>query len=128
MGSTHSLLHLVGRGALTAFAALIAVAFGIDNVRLFMDVVPVAAPNETVVAAPPILRVVAVVLNTVAVPLVAVVISFPLTAISPLVVMLPVDPATEKLVAVISFSPRDKAFTISGSDRSMAFVMPPAED
>src|SRR5205814_8220321 len=52
----------------------------------------------------------------------------PLRARSPEVVMLPVAPAIEKLVAVTSLAPRERALTISGSERSMALVMPPAED
>ena len=52
----------------------------------------------------------------------------PLTAISPAVVIRPVAPATEKLVAVMSLAPSDKALTISASDRSMPLVMVPAAD
>ena len=67
-------------------------------------------------------------LKRVAVPVVVVVISPPFTAMSPLVVIFPVAPASVKLVEVISFEPRESAFTISGSDRSRAFIIPPAAD
>ena len=34
----------------------------------------------------------------------------------------------EKLDAVMSFAPNESAFTIFASERSMAFVIPPAAD
>ena len=85
-------------------------------------------PSVNAVVAPPMFRVVTFVLNTVPVVLREVVMSPPLTAISPEVVMLPVAPATEKVAPVILFKPKDNALTISGSDRSSAFVIPPASD
>jgi len=57
---------------------------------LLTVVVPEPAPMLTVVAAPPMFRVVALVLNNVAVPVPVVVISEPLTARSPASVKLPV--------------------------------------
>ena len=53
---------------------------------------------------------------------------FPRAVIVPLVEMFPFDPVSVKLVDVISFDPRERAFTISGSDRSKALVIPPAAD
>ena len=106
---------------------------------MLMVAVPVVAPRETEVAAPPMLRVVAPVLKSVAVAAV-VVISPPLTARSPevvispvavmvpAVVILPFEPLIEKLVAMTSFAPRERAVTIAGSERSRALVIaPPAE-
>jgi hypothetical protein len=80
-----------------------------------------------VAASPPIERAVAPVSKSVAVVFV-VVRSPPLTAISPVVDRFPFEPVIEKLVAVMSFAPRESAFTISESERSSAFVIaPPAE-
>ena len=61
----------------------------VTTVLLLIVVVPVDAPNETAVAAPPILRVVAFALNMLAVAFV-VVISPPLTAMLPPYVVRPV--------------------------------------
>lgn len=69
---------------------------------LLMVVVPEPAPMEIVVAAPARFRLVAPVLNIFALVSV-VVISPPLTAIFPEVVINPFDPFTEKAVAVMSF-------------------------
>ena len=90
-------------------------------------VVPVPAPMVKVVAAPPMARVVALVLNREAVSEV-VVKSPPLTAMSPAVVIRPDEPVTEKLVAVMSLAPSDRAFPICSSDKSMPVVMVPASD
>lgn len=113
---------------------LIAVAKGKEIVALLMVAVPDVAPRVKVVAAPPIERLVVVVLNKAAVVLVVVMFP-PFMAILPAVVMFPEDPAILKLVRlmfpvvpVISFAPSDKALTISGSERSMALVIPPFED
>ena len=57
-----------------------------------------------------------------------VVISPPLTAISPEVVISPELPVIEKLVAVTSLAPKERALTISVSERSKALVMVPASD
>src|ERR1700728_1971732 len=95
----------------TALAALIAVAFGRERVVLLIVVVPVFLPMLTVVAAPPRLTVVAVVLNRLPVvevvesvpPLTAAlpeVVILPVATIVPLVEILPDDPTTEKLVPV----------------------------
>src|SRR5882672_9946508 len=101
-----------------------AVAFGRDNVALLIVAVPVAAPRESVVAAPPTFNVVAPVLKRFTV--VEVVVSEPpFTAILPAVVMLPVAPAIEKLVAVTSFAPSESALTIVASERSSALVIAP---
>ena len=78
----------------------------------------------------------AVVLNTVAVVLVVVmspsltarspfVVMLPVAIIVPLVAILPFDPVILKLPATTSLPPRFRAFTISGSYRSSAFVIPP---
>lgn len=114
--------------------ALNTVAYGKEIVALLIVAVPVVAPRVKVVASPPIDRLVAVVLKSVAVALV-VVISPPFTAISPAVVMLPVVPSKSKLVIsifpvvpVMLFAPKDIALTISGSDRSNALVIPPFAD
>ena len=117
-----------------ALVALKTVAYGKEIVALLIVAVPVVAPSVKVVASPPMDRFVAVVLKIVAVGLV-VVISPPLTAISPVVVISPVDPFTSKLVRsmfpvvpVTLFAPRDRALTISESDRSIAFVIAPPDD
>ena len=47
-----------------------------------------------------------------------VVMSPPLIAALPAVVIRPDDPVIDKLVAVMSLAPSDKALTISASDRS----------
>ena len=82
-------------------------------------------PAKLVVATPPILRVVALVLKTVAVPVLVVVMSPSLTAMSPLVVMLPVVAATEKAEPAIALSPILIALTMSLSDASIPSVMTP---
>jgi len=117
-----------------ASPALSTVAYGKEMAALLIVAVPVVAPRDRVAASPPIERFVAVVLKSVAEELV-VVMSPPFTAISPAVVMFPEVPVTEKfvrlmfpVVPVISFAPRDKALTISGSERSIALVIPPPED
>jgi hypothetical protein len=92
-----------------------------------MVVVPLPAPIEIVVAAPARFRLVAPVLNIFALVSV-VVISPPLTAIFPEVVISPFDPFTEKAVAVMSLPPRESAFTISGSERLIPFVIAPEAD
>jgi len=80
-----------------------------------------------VVDAPPMERLVAVVLKSAAVALV--VVKFPpFNARFPEVVILPDAPLIVKLVAVISFAPRDRALTIAGSERSIALVIPPLAD
>ena len=96
--------------------------------RLLLTVeVPELAPSETVVAAPPIFKDVALVLKTEAEA--AVVVKFPpLAAMSPAVVIRPEDPVIEKLVAEMSLAPKERALAISGSERSMALVIPPAAD
>ena len=53
---------------------------------------------------------------------------FPRAVIVPLVDIFPFDPVSVKLVDVMSFDPRERALTISGSERSKAFVIPPAAD
>jgi hypothetical protein len=70
-----------------------------------MVAVPVVAPRVNEVAVPPMLRVVAVLLKTLAVVCV-VVNDPPLTAILPADVTSPVDPETEKLVPVKLDVPR----------------------
>ena len=92
-----------------------------------MVVVPVVAPRAIAVAAPPMERDVAFALKSVATLLVVVMLP-PLIAMSPLVVMFPEAPAMEKLEAVTSFAPRERALMISASERSRALVMPPPED
>ena len=62
--------------------------------------VPPEAPTLIAVAAPPTLSVVALALNTVAVPVLVVVMSPPLTARSPLSVVLPVTPSVVPTVAL----------------------------
>ena len=114
----------VSNPAVAELAASV-VALGKLIVVPLMFPVAFVAPRVYVVAAPPMFRVVAFVLNTVAVPAVLVVMSLPLTARSPDVVMLPVEPSREKLEAVISFAPRLRALTILASDRSTAVVTPP---
>jgi hypothetical protein len=52
----------------------------------------------------------------------------PLTAIFPAVVIKPFDPVMEKLVAVTSLAPSDRALPIEASERSMAVVIPPAPE
>ena len=52
----------------------------------------------------------------------------PVAVIVPEVLMFPFEPVIEKLVAVTSLAPNDNAVTISGSDRSIAVVIPPAAD
>ena len=94
---------------------------------LFTVEVPPVAPKDNVVAAFPIFKVVALVLNREAVVEV-VVKSPPLTATSPAVVMFPEAPVKLKLVAVMSLAPKAKAFTISASDRSKALVIVPDSD
>ena len=108
--------------------ALNAVALERLTVALFIVVVPVVAPILTLVAAPPMLRVVALVLNTVAVPVPVVVISEPLTAISPEVVMFPELPAMEKKVPLTSLAPKARAVAILLSDRSIPVVIAPPAD
>ena len=115
------------------------VAFGSESVKLLIVAVPVDAPSVRVVEAPPIFRVVAVELRRLNVvwlvkispPLTLrsppVVIS-PLAIIVPLVEIFPFDPVSVKLAEVMSFDPRERALTISGSDRSRALVIPPADD
>ena len=105
-----------------------AVALGKEMVALRIVAVPVVAPRVRLVAAPPIFNVVAVVLNRLAVP--AVVVSDPpLKAPLPAEVTLPVPPATEKLVPVISLAPSAIALPISGSETSIAVVIaPPPEE
>ena len=90
-------------------------------------VVPLPAPKLKVVAAPPILKLVALVLNKVAVALL-VVKSPPLTATSPEVVMFPVAPVIDQEVALTSLAPKANAVTISASDKSIPVVIPPAAD
>src|SRR5579884_1964291 len=107
-----------------AEAALMAVAFGRAKVALLIVAVPVAAPKAKVVAAPPTLTVVAFVLNRLPVVLV-VVTEPPLAATFPAVVILPFDPVIEKLVAVTSLAPKDRALTIAASDRSIPLVIAP---
>jgi len=114
--------------------ALKTVAYGKDIVALLIVAVPVVAPIVKVVASPPMDRLVAVVLKSVAVEFV-VVMSPPFSARSPAVVMLPVVPTTSKLVRsmfpvvpVILFAPIDMALTISVSDRSIALVIAPPDD
>jgi hypothetical protein len=93
------------------------VAFGKARVRFLIEVVPVAAPIVRLVAVVSKLKVVE-----------EEVISPPFIAISPEEVIFPEVPAILKLVAVMSFVPNDSAFTISGSERSMALVIAPAAD
>ena len=57
-----------------------------------------------------------------------VVISPPFTATSPDVVMFPVAPAIDQYVPERSFSPVERAVTISASERSIPVVIPPAAD
>src|SRR5579884_2826505 len=104
-----------------------AVALGKEIVAFLIVAVPVVLPIFTAVAFPPKLTVVGVVLKIL--PVAAeVVTSPPLTATSPAVVMSPVDPAIEKLVAVTSLAPSDRALTIPASDRSIPLVIgPPPE-
>jgi len=82
-----------------ALVALMAVALGSESVVLLMVAVPEFLPMLTVDAAPPMLRVVAVVLKRLAVPAV-VVREPPLSAILPAVVTLP-ELSTMKLVELI---------------------------
>lgn len=100
-------------------------ALGKATVVFLILAIPVVAPIVRVDEAPKALIVVAFALKSVAFVFV-VVISPPLTAISPAVVISPVEPVIEKLVAVTSFAPRDNALTISESDKSRALVIPPA--
>ena len=92
--------------ATTALVALIAdFAFGSESVALLIVAVPEFAPNARVVAAPPMLRVVAPVLKRF--PVDAVVVNEPLlTAAVPAVVILPLEPVTEKLVPTRFDAPR----------------------
>lgn len=57
-----------------------------------------------------------------------VVMSPPLTATSPAVVIFPAAPVIDQLFPDRSFNPLDNAVTISASDRSMAVVISPAAD
>jgi len=109
-----------------ADAALIAVAFGRDKVALLMVAVPVEAPRVSVSAAPPIFKVVAFESKILAD--VAVVETVPpLTATFPAVVMLPLEPVMEKLVAETLVAPKAKEVSIVEDDRSKAVVTwPPA--
>ncbi len=111
--------------------AVAALAFNVvprrETVAFRIVAVPVVDPSETVVAAFPMLRVVAFALKMFAVPDV-VVMSPPLTAISPAEVIFPLPPFTEKLVPVISFAPSAIAVTIDASDTSRAVVNPPPPD
>ena len=78
----------------------LAETFPVTVNALFTVVVPVAAPRETVVAAPPIFKVVALELKTEAVPVEVVVISLPFNAKSPEEVIFPVNvdaPSTVKV-------------------------------
>lgn len=95
------------------------------TVALLMVVVPVAAPRAMVVAAPPRFKVVAPELKTDAVPVEVVVMSEPFKAKSPEVVMSPVPPVIEKLVAVTFPEPRAKALVMLESERSIAVVTAP---
>ena len=117
----------------TALAAEMAVALGRARVKLLIEVVPVVAPKVTVVAALPIFKVVAVVLKRF--PVVWVVANVPeLALILPVAVMVPsveifpFAPVKVKWVEVISLAPKERALTISGSDKSMALVIAPAAD
>jgi len=101
------------------------VALGRLKVRLLMVAVPELSPKVRLAASPPIVRSVAPVVKMVAVAAV-VVKSPPLTATSPLVVILPVPPVILKLVAVTSLAPRARALTRSVSERSIPEVIPPA--
>src|SRR5258708_6740139 len=107
-----------------AKAALIAVAFGREMVAFLMVAVTELAPMLKVVAAPPILSVVASVLKRLPVVCV-VVIEPPLSAKLPALVMLPLVPFTEKLVPETSFAPKAIAVPIDASERSMAVPIPP---
>src|SRR5512145_1672794 len=69
----------------------LAVNARVEVKALFTVVVPVASPMETVVASPPIFKVVALALNKVATPVDVVVISPPLTATSAEAVTFPVS-------------------------------------
>ena len=94
---------------------------------LLTVVVPDTAPIERVVAAPAKLTVVALALTRLKEAAV-VVMSPPLTARSPAVVMLPVAPVIDQYVPERSLAPADKAVTISASETSMAVVIPPAAE
>ena len=52
----------------------------------------------------------------------------PLAVTAPEVVMSPVEPVIEKLLAATSFAPKLNALTISESDKSIPLVIPPAAD
>lgn len=83
----------------TAEPAEIAVAFGNDKVRLLMEVVPVAAPILTAVAAPAKFMVVAVVFSRLATVWVVVIVP-PLALIVPEVVTFPVRVEVPSIVRV----------------------------
>jgi hypothetical protein len=90
---------LSARTLAVAELAVIAVALGRERVAFLIVAVPVVAPNASVVAAPPMLRVVAVVLKRL--PVVAVVVREPpLSAILPAVVTAPAL-VTVKLVELM---------------------------
>jgi hypothetical protein len=57
-----------------------------------------------------------------------VVISAPFTAKSPAVVIFPFVPAMDQLVAVTSFAPKERAVSISASERSIPISTVPASD
>ena len=97
------------------------------TVALLIVAVPVAAPKLSVVAAPPMLREVAIVFSKLK-DVWVVVRSPPLIAVSPEVVMFPVAPAIDQLVPDRSFSPAERAVTRSASETSIADVYPPDSD
>jgi len=88
-----------------AVSVPLAVSVPVEVSALFTVVVPVDAPSETVVAAPPTFRVVALVLKREAVPTKVVVMSAPFTAKSPVIVaelftvVVPLDAPSETIVA-----------------------------
>ena len=95
-------------------------------VVLLILAVPLVAPIAKVVAAPPRLTVVALVLNKLIVELLMVVaIEPPSTVKVPLVEILPVEPVIENLLAKTFPPPRFKALTIFESERSTAVVTTP---
>src|SRR5579863_3908358 len=99
-------------------------AFGNARVVLLMVVVPEFLPILTAVAAPPMLRLVAPVLNMLPVPAV-VVMEPPLTATVPAVVILPLEPVIEKFVALTFPAQSERALTMCESERSIPVVIAP---
>ena len=107
--------------------ASIDVALGRVRAALLIAAVLDVAPRVRVVAAPPMFKVVAVVLKRFAVVLVVVRLP-PLIAKLPDVVASPVNPVMVKLLPMILLSPNDIALVISVSDTSIPLVIPPFED